>query len=382
MHSTADFKQAISNRLNRRDIMKYYFSIIDIYPYLLLFAIIFKIINSRKTHNQLKKIFFVVLFFMGIRYGVGYDYFSYKEAIITSDQSFEPLAQMLCEFSRETHYQLFFIISSLLVLYPVYKVSQKYSINPILSFMVYMLIPMLFLDGMSTVRNAVAYPMVLWAFMILLREKRRYLAIIPLLIAIGFHRSSIIALAILPLAFFSFKRKYVVIAWIVSFMFAQGQIADALLEYLGVPFWGRASWYLLKAEENDAGRTLWLAVNAINIINFYYWKKLTALNNENQKFLSVYTLGCILYNLTISIEPTIALRLSNFCSIFLMLVVPYYIYVLPWREKTNRRLVYLFFIFYFSSLLFTVILGTPPDEKMSYFPYQTIFYHTDYVNLQ
>ena len=54
----------------------------------------------------------------------------------------------------------------------------------------------------------------------------------------------------------------------------------------------------------------------------------------------VYNLGCILYNLTISIEPTFALRLSNYCSIFLMLIAPYYVYVLPWGIARNKRYIY------------------------------------------
>lgn len=363
--------------------MKYYFSIIDIFPYFLLFFVIYCIINSKNNKNRLRTIFFVVMAFLGVRYGVGYDYFEYKESILTPGlKTMEPLAEVLCEFSRCLHYQFFFIISSLLTLYPVYKVSQKYSADPIMSFMVYMLVPMLFLDGMSTVRNAVAYPMVLWSFMILLRQKHKYWALIPILIAIGFHGSAVVALAILPLAFISFSRKYAMLAWLVSFMFAQGQFANVLLNYLDLPFIGKASWYLLNSEENNAGRSLWFVVNVINVVNFYYWNKLGALNKDNTKFLSVYTFGCILYNLTISVEPTMALRLSNYCSIFLMLLAPYYVYVLPWREKKSRKYVYLFFICYFCSLFFTVILTTPAGTKMSYFPYQTIFYHTDYINLQ
>lgn len=89
-------------------------------------------------------------------------------------------------------------------------------------------------------------------------------------------------------------------------------------------------------------RTLWIVVNIINLVNFYYWNKLKAQNIEVGKFLMVYNLGCILYNLTISIEPTFALRLSNYCSIFLMLIAPYYVYVLPWGIARNKRYIYLF----------------------------------------
>jgi len=325
----------------------------------------------------------VVVVFLGIRYGVGYDYFEYREWIISPDlKTQEPLIQLLAEFCSKIHYQLFFAITSILSIFSVYKVSKKYSIDPIMSFMVYMLVPMLFLDGMSTVRNAIAYPMVLWSFMILLKEKRKYLAVIPFLIAINIHGSAIVALLFLPFAFLRIKRGHALIAWIVSFAFSQTQITGVLLDYMNVPYLSKAMWYLNHSRENTSGGTLWLAVNAINLINFVYWNKLKNIDECSVFYLMAYCLGCILYNIAIKVDPTIALRLSNYGSIFLMLIAPYYAYVLPYRQHRNQRLIYLFFIFYFSSLLFIVILKTPPGDKMSFFPYQTIFNHVDYSNLQ
>ncbi len=361
--------------------MKYYFSIFDLIPYILLFSFLYMLAVSNNK-NKLRNIAIVVVVFLGIRYGIGYDYFQYREWILDPTlKSQEPLAQYFAEFSSKIHYQLFFLITSVLTIFPVYYISKKYSINPIMSFMVYMLVPMLFLDGMSTIRNAVAYPMVLWAFLLLLQKEHKYLAIIPLVIAIGFHNSAIVALLFLPFAFFKIKRKTAILLWGISFMFTQKQVSEVLLDYMGLPFLSKASWYLAHSGENESGGMLWIAVNAINLINFWYWDELKHSNVKCSYYLMAYNLGCILYNLTIRIDPTMALRLSNFGSIFLMLIAPSYIFVLPFSKLQNLRVVYLFFIAFFCSLLFIVILTTPPGEKMSFFPYQTIFYHTDYQNL-
>lgn len=361
----------------------YYFNVIDLFPYVLLFIILFLIINRKRKKNKLLHIAIIVFIFLAIRYGIGYDYFEYRNMILHPDsKQVEVLAQYLINFCSKLHFQYFFVITSLLSIYPIYIVSRKYSVDPILSFMVYILIPMLFLDGMSTIRNTIAYSMVLWSFMILLRERKKYLALLPFIIALGFHSSSIVAFAIFPLAFIQFKRKTALLIWIISFFFSQGFIGGVLMNFLNLPFLGKASWYLLNAAENNSGRTLWLAVNIINIINFYFWNKLYDKNRDNLKFLMVYNLGCVLYNLTINIDPTIALRLSNFCSIFLMLLLPYYAYVLPYNMRKNRRLIYAFLMVYFCSMFFVVIWGTPFGEKISFLPYQTIFNYVNYYNYQ
>lgn len=356
--------------------MKYYFNILDLFPYFILFTLICFIIENKK--RNLFYLVIVVIVFLSIRYGVGYDYYEYKECIqYPGVKQFEPIAQALINFTSSIHYQWFFVITTVITIVPVYIVSKRYSIMPILSFMIYMLVPMFFLDGMSTIRNSIAYPMILLAFMILLRERKKYLSVIPVIISLGFHNSAIIALAILPLAFITFKRRTAFFFWVVSFIISQAHIVTLLENYLDLPYISRAAWYLLNTPDNHSGRTLWIVVNIINLVNFYYWNKLKAQNIEVGKFLMVYNLGCILYNLTISIEPTFALRLSNYCSIFLMLIAPYYVYVLPWGIARNKRYIYLFFIIYFCSIFFVVIHGTPAGERISFLPYQTFFSHID-----
>lgn len=57
--------------------MKYYFNILDLFPYFILFTLICFIINNKK--RNLFYLVIVVIVFLSIRYGVGYDYYEYKE---------------------------------------------------------------------------------------------------------------------------------------------------------------------------------------------------------------------------------------------------------------------------------------------------------------
>ena len=102
--------------------MKYYFNILDLFPYFILFTLICFIINNKK--RNLFYLVIVVIVFLSIRYGVGYDYYEYKECIqYPGVKQFEPIAQALINFTSSIHYQWFFVITTVITIVPVYIVS-------------------------------------------------------------------------------------------------------------------------------------------------------------------------------------------------------------------------------------------------------------------
>jgi len=361
--------------------MTYSFDFFDTLPYFLLFSLVFVIIKSARKEQRLSYIMVVVLIFLGIRYGIGYDYFEYRDAILNNNAQrdrMEPLARALIAFAEHTHYQLFFVLMSVLTVMPICYVCKRRSIDPVLSFVAYLLIPVFFLDGMSTVRNSVAYSFVMLSWFLLNDGKYKVLSVVPFLIALGFHASSIIAVLMLLLFFVRVPRNIFFFIWLFTFIVPSQTIISLIVNHSGLPFLSGALWYL--DADQEGGRFLWLLINVVCVINFTSWRKLVSLDPRNMDYLMLFATGACIYNLFIGIDKTLALRLSNFYCLFFILLIPHYKSVVR-KYKMPSRVIYYALISLFAFYFYNVIVGSN-GEKISFLPYQTIFHHIDYLNLQ
>lgn len=365
--------------------MIYQFSILDLLPYFFMTVFLTAIMKGRGT--QKKKAFFCFLLmfvFSSIRYGIGYDYYGYMATALHQVEDytinrFEPLSRLLVEIGYHTHYQVFFILCSFLTLYPLYKACLKLSINPAYSLIVYFLFPNFYLESFSIVRNAIAYSFALYSF-VLLYNKKLFRSILMVVIACLFHKSAAIALIIYPLYFLKTGPKINLIVYVASFL-----ISQLVMRFVGnyaeiIPLFADVEHYADAAR--SGGGTMTYVINALAIFNFIIWKKLEGVNPDNCKYLTLFCAGACLWNVFLSVDSTIALRLGSFFMIYIIFLVPQYKYAF---ENNHRRLVstcsYCFFLFLFMSYFYINVssyLKTP--DRMSTLPYQTIFIHTDYSN--
>ena len=88
-------------------------------------------INSKVTNKKtrLTLLFFVLFIFSAIRYGIGYDYYSYYEVVdVDSYQllSWQPIPMILGKVSAYTNTYYFFFLTSLFICIFLY-LSFKYS---------------------------------------------------------------------------------------------------------------------------------------------------------------------------------------------------------------------------------------------------------------
>ena len=364
---------------------KYVFEIWDLFPFIFVLFLILGIYSSKsRLSNKALYIFWILFAFAAIRYGIGYDYYSYVKLINhdTTDYSlerFEPLSAVLREIAHNTHYQVFFILGSFLSLYPVYKSCKLLSVNASLSLILYYLHPLLYLNSLCIVRNAIAFSLVLYAISLLLNEKK-LLSLLIIIVALNFHRSAYVGFLIFIVYYLNSSKKFYLLFYIFSFCMSV-VVYKALSSYSG------EIGLLITAEryaerESEGGRTMTFLVNGLCLVNFLFWNKIANINKNNPFFLALYVMGTCIWNILLPINGTMASRLSVYFTQSIIFIAVNYKYVLGRKnELLLGRITIYFFLLLFSSYFFINIEGYLKDSvRMSNIPYQTIFYNQDYSN--
>lgn len=344
-------------------------------PWLFFLVVVLSYDGKDIKHHRLNMLFWFAFIFAAVRYGIGYDYFSYKYLIEGYGRDyeierFEFLSRYLAVISGKTHYQLFFAVSSLLTIWPVYYVCKKISQNPLYSFVVYLLFPMFYLDGLGIVRNAVAFSMVLLMFYCIYRKKI-LLSIVPFLIAMGFHASTIVALLIYPLYYFFHNRNANIALYLSSFMISLVIMPLLLTYFTQFDFVSKITNNIDK-EITRTGGILYYIINFVAVLNFIFWNKLKGLNELNKIYLSLINVGVVVWNIFLSSDPTTAQRLSVFFLIFIVLLAPSYLCV--FKQGVPRFLFKTFFVLMFiSSVALNYRAYYELRRNMSIIPYQVFF---------
>lgn len=361
----------------------YRFSILDLLPYFILLLSLFFLVNNKvKGMDSSTGVCWILIFFSSIRVGTGYDYYAYKRLIQGEVMDFtldriEPLAKLVMDFSGFIHYQLFYVITSFLIIFPLYKVVQKYSKDPALSLAIYILFPVFFIESMSIIRNAVAFTLVFAAFISFIDKKYLY-ALVLFITAIGFHISALVAILLLPIYYLKRDNIFNWILYIISLGLSSVVMTILVALTPSLPLLEVVTSYVLKGDLG-AGDTMMILLNFIGLINLIFWNKLKAVDNRNILWLNIVNWGIVLWNV-FGFEGTLRLRLSLFFLIFMIILLPSYIYIVGSRyQKLVKEVICLFFLLIFSSSFYINIEShLRTGDKISFLPYQSVFYNVRY----
>lgn len=365
----------------------YEFSLTGILPYIIVTVLLFAIQNMKINSNKKAWYCFWILFlFAAIRYGIGYDYYGYMACCkhLVQDYTidrFEPLSRVLVEVSYRTHFQVFFIISSFLTIFPVFLACKKLSVNPAFSLLIFFLHPSLYLNSLSIVRNAIAISIVLYAIVLLVNKKLKW-SICLIIVAMLFHKSAFIAFLIYPLYYIKINRKMHLMLYIVSFALSVW-VANVITQHARELVILQYAEHYIVDKAGEGGGTLTYIVNGLCLYNFIIWEKISKMNKMNAFFLASYNIGCCIWNVFLSLDSTLANRLSLFFLQSIILIVPYYQYVEGVKNaQLIRKVTLAFFTLLYTSYFIINISAyiKDPTHRMSNIPYQTIFYHNDYSN--
>lgn len=302
--------------------MRLNYNFLDLYPYISLY-IIFILINYSTYKEKYKFfiLFFILWLFTICRYDVGWDYLTYVEEIKRGVNYIEESRYEL--FSRSIFYwaikwkfyPLIFIIFGtiqlILLAFGIYKLST----NKALSWTIYFLFPLFFLQDLSTIRQATATAFVFVSYYWL--KNNQYVKFILFIIAGSlFHQSALYGFMI----FFICKKELpLFVNWLLFILsFVVGNYWMYLISTLNID---RFNVYINGIYQSHSTSLLNYLYYIINLFILFNYRKLIKDNPDNLKYIQLSNWGIVTFNLFL-FEPVASTRLSVFFLLFWILLLP------------------------------------------------------------
>lgn len=306
----------------------------------------------------------ILVCFSAFRFGFGSDYFMYITFIIHKFRHYEPIPAFLEQIAHDTHPQVFFVTTTLMIsflfLYPVYKKST----SPLISFFLYLGYPIFFFSHLSTIRQGLAIGFLFWALLITGHTRAAMMKKgLAVLLAALCHFSCVVGI----LSFLRVEKIPKEILWLgLLLSIAIGQLfPPLLLAYLPDGFFSiKLSQYLdMKAQ----GQTLvTLLMYATTILMMVYHDVLVSQYPQNARFINWLYVGVILFNL-FSVNLHMAIRFYGMFASPLLLLMPDLIRAL----KVPRAFFYAICVAAFALNIWSAERFN--DGRHHYYPYQTVF---------
>lgn len=177
------------------------------YYFIFYIFILFSLVCFSNRMHSVSFVLFLCFLFSALRFNVGYDYpVYYLTALGKLDKVFEFFPNILIFLSVKTHPQLFFVISSAIIIYFFWKsyiLIDGYIKISRLGVVCFVFLPLGFLDSLGVIRQFIAISIFLYAFVI--NKRNAVLGNFWALVSVLFHFSSVI---FIPLLWLSFLLKY------------------------------------------------------------------------------------------------------------------------------------------------------------------------------
>lgn len=315
-----------------------------------------------------------VILFSGLRYETGYDYLNYQYFFsdATTRQLFidgiEPgfiLVTALPKLLGLDPAWLFFVFSTAIIFF-LFRGIRLYTVNVRIALLVFLLIPGLFLNSFSILRQSMAMVLLLNAYFYL-QDKKPLKFWLFVLLAASFHYS---ALLVVPFYWLSTKlsnqaRWVVLIGIPVSLILAQMNVLGLVV---GVILGN--SKFAAYMEYQDAGTSL-VKLIVLNVSIIPYLIFYDRMDKMNRSLLVLLVFGLMLTNIFANVGAIT--RIAYYFKIFeIVLLGNLLIY---FKAGLNRVLMCLlifcyFFIMFYTSLSFDY---NEVSEYPRLTPYKTIF---------
>jgi len=355
-------------------------------PYLLLliivlFVIVLQEINidvivfKSKVSVLLLSISFIIFF--SIRDYIGYDYPAYV-TIIESQywdmylNSGEWLTTLCMLFAHEVEdYHVFFAIVSVISftsLISSLNNNSFFSTSTGWGMLCFLAMPLGFIEGLSTSRQFVAMSIVLYSTKWLIGDNRSFgKFILGILVATGFHITSIISLLMYPISSLKFKYRYlpIILVGIVILGVFSFTILSKYMPILEI----YSLRYLQEMKGGENGGSLqilmWIICAVIGIFFRRFGKKIPYYD----MFLKCYLMGVGLVILVAPFSFNEAFRIGGAMLYCYMFLIPYFFSSIKLNQRCYIKIL---FAIVFSSLYIYALSITIPNGD-SYVPYRTLF---------
>ncbi len=327
----------------------------------------------KNKQNKLVILFVTITIFSAIRYGIGYDYYSYlaESFGVKDNSSIELIPRIIEDWSSKTFPFLFFVITSIFISFFYYLGIRHSGRDYLLEVLFYVSFPFLFMNQLGVVRQAMATSLVFCAIM--LRDSKLYWRIFLVIIAFFCHQSAIVAFLIfIPFEKISNKALWGLL--IIGFFLATVLI-PVIQTIVGYGFMGelgtQKALNYLSEEGVSEGKFVKYLVYFIGFAVLANYTRLTKYDNNNAYYIGLIILGVSLYAL-FSFNISLGKRLGMFFFSPAIITVPQLV-----KSLRIPRAVYIVICILLFSLTIYVGSGNhrdedPPGYSVTY-PYRTIF---------
>lgn len=318
--------------------------------------------------------FFIVTIFSGLRYGIGYDYYSYLDACMWGSSRYdvwEPIPRYFALFSQTTTPFLFFFLSSIFIsLFYCLGINRagKYYLEEVLF---YISFPFLFMNQLGIIRQGMATAVVFYA--LTLDNSAILKRLVLIMIAYFCQVSSFVAILII----IPWNKISNSVLWImlIGSLIVGSAITPFMADYINLDFLGddvsqRASGYI-NTQSNSEGGLISYLVYFIAVIALINYKKLVELDCKNAYYVACVVFGTSLFAI-FSFNISIAKRLCMFFFTPSILIIPQLTHLLKVPKVLSVTI-------YIILLSLTIYVGSgnhryddPPGYSVTY-PYRTIF---------
>jgi hypothetical protein len=314
------------------------------------------------------------MIFAGFRKDVGFDYenyqFYYYKIIEGYDKISEPVFRLLiilCEETKIGYLGMFFVMAFLAITIKA-KFFLKFSIFPILSFLLYYCRIFLMLD-FGQIRQGLALGIILFTYPYILKKDIKRFTVLVLLASL-FHYGSILFFPIYFFAHKILKKKTILLLLLISTTIAFIDLKPFIVMLLSSFFVETVAQKVVfyGATEDVIGLTfsIYLRISILLLCIFLIWNFIKS-DERIAVVFNIYLIGVLFY-LIFNSFPQIGGRGSLYFQQFEVLLFPFIILGIK-KYRILQLLLLLFFIFY----CYWGVNGTIESQDV-FIPYQNIIF--------
>ncbi|MGB5244148.1 MAG: EpsG family protein [Lutimonas sp.] len=343
--------------------------------FIVFFIIVFILLwaGSRKEYRKLRlnlTAYFVIFLFSALRFDVGYDYIFYYQ-LLTKQMKFyedqfnrlEYLNQQLISICQAVDSpQLFFILTSFIITYLTYRTITRHSNNIMLSTLIFLSLPIYFLNSLSIIRQYVAVSIIFYAYTFI-KERQLPKFLLAVLLASLFHKSAIFAVIL----YWLYNLKLTTLHYIILFIL--GLVSSGLSYHMVEMF---APQYLtyLDRKVGVGGNTILLLFQITGFAMLFMIPKLKDKSSDFFLLTSYYT-GLLIWS-SLSEYGHAGIRGGLYFMVFFIIFAPEVL------SKFTQRTVLKLGAYILALVMFIITLwiGTKNENKDPNLPYR-VFFLTD-----
>lgn len=345
-------------------------------PYIILFSFVAILLVANHYDSRFSSFVFSVIFlflviFSGTRIGLGRDYSIYEQAFLFPEGKtalfFEPIWQWINHIFHVANldFHSWLIFTAFFTILMMFVGMRKMSKDIAFSIILFLLLFRGYFETMNMVRQYFAMAIVFVSFPLFL-SKKYFLFFLSVGFAALFH-SSALCMLIIPLFLLRKINNYFLMAILVFTRFFGSMILVPIMEYASFLLPARYSFYIerefVAAVSSSGFYSIFLNLTAIFFL--FLMPKIQNRDTTLNKYVILYVISIIIYNLTISFE--VAMRFMFYPFIFIFILIPNAYKSLDniWSKRVIWTIILAFTLFTLKDL-------SNPMEPYS--SYQTVLY--------